>query len=303
MKGCFLWGEGSDGMAYPTDPDQLKNECVSWASDINALSPWTPGTFLPDTPAERCWTSGQAQKKAQLILTGPCKSSMDLAWQFISKKSLLEWGSLLASRQWNGRGQLGRMWMSPAGNIYSATRLPTPSKAWDDLLPLVLGYCLVKSFAQINIKMALKWPNDLMMDNKKVGGILIERKEDMVVAGVGINLISSPEKTQLRNHMLIEAASLRDFGYEFTPFCLWQNLVGRCRDIFRQILRTQTPAQFILDAHAHLAFKDTGVRVIDRENKTWDATPIGLAENGGLKLLKNNEITIIQTGSICPLIQ
>ncbi|MBA3012226.1 MAG: biotin--[acetyl-CoA-carboxylase] ligase [Desulfobacula sp.] len=303
MKGYFLWGEGSDGMAYPTDPDQLKNESVSWASDMDALAPWTPSTFLADTPAEKCWVSGEAQKEGQLIITGPCKSSMDLAWHFISKKILLEWGSLLASSQWNGRGQLGRMWMSPVGNIYSATRLPTPSQAWDDLLPLILGYCLVKSFAQINIKMALKWPNDLVINHKKVGGILIERKEDMVVAGVGLNLVSSPEKTQLRNHTLIKAASLRDFGYDFTPLGLWQDLQDRCRNIFNQTLQTKTPSQFILDIHGHLAFTDTRVRVIDRENKTWDATPIGLAETGGLKLLKNNEIKIIQTGSICPLIQ
>lgn len=299
MKGHFLWREGSGGMAYPTDPDQIRNTSSSWALDIDALAPWTT-SFIPHEPESRFWVSGADKKTDQLIITGPCSSSMDLAWHFISKKILTEWGSILALSQWNGRGQLGRMWVSPVGNIYSATQFLSPPKPWHNLLPLMVGFSLLRSFAQININLMLKWPNDLVMDNKKVGGVLIERKEERVVVGVGINLISNPGKEQLRNHNVIPAASLKDFGFDFTPFGLWKNLIGRCRDSFKDILETKTPSEFITLLHEYLAFKDKVVNFTDHENKTCKAIVMGLDETGGLKLLINNEIKIVQSGSICP---
>jgi len=176
MKGNFLWREGSSGMAHPIDPDQLRKASSSWALDIDDLAPWTSMSFIPDEPESRFWVSEADKKKEQLIITGPCNSSMDVAWHFISKKILVEWGSILALSQWNGRGQLGRMWLSPVGNIYSAIRFPSPPQPWHNLLPLIMGYSLLKSFAQIDINMMLKWPNDLVVDNKKVGGDFDRKK-------------------------------------------------------------------------------------------------------------------------------
>ena len=299
MKGNFLWKKGSGGMAYPMDPDQLIKASSSWALDIDALAPWTTMSFT-DEPENQFWVSGADKKTDQLIITGPCSSSMDIAWHFISKKILMEWGSILSLSQWNGRGQLGRMWVSPVGNIYSAVQIPSPPQPWHNLLPLIVGFSLLQSFAQIDINMMLKWPNDLVMDNKKVGGVLIERKEDMVVVGVGLNLISNPVKEQLRNHNVIAAASLKDFGFNFTPFGLWKNLIGRCRDNFKEIIETKTPSEFVTLIHEYLAFKDNMVNFTDHENKTCKAIVMGLAETGGLKLLINNKIKIVQSGYICP---
>lgn len=301
MKRGIIWGTGFNGMSYPVDPDQLGNASPSWAQDIKALAPWALAPFVPDETESRSWISGEGQKEAPLILTGPCSSAMDVAWHFISKNVLPEWGSVLALNQWNGRGQLGRMWLSPAGNFYYAARFPSPSGSWGNLLPLIVGYSLAKSFARIHIHTDIKWPNDLVIENKKVGGILIEKKEDMVVVGVGINLVSSPGKEELRHDNVIPSAALQDFGYDFTPLGLWQNLMAPCRKIFEEIVRTDIPSGLITKLHEHLAFKDDRVNITDRDNKVFIATIMGLAEDGGLKLLVNNEIKVIQSGSICPL--
>ena len=121
------------------------------------------------------------------------------------------------------------------------------------------------------------------------------------MVGVGLNLISNPVKEQLRNHNVIPAASLKDFGFNFTPFGLWKNLRGRCRDNFKEIIETKTLSEFVTLIHEYLAFKGNMVIFTDHENKTCEAIVIGLTETGGLKLLINNEIKIIQSGSICPL--
>ncbi|MDY0375368.1 MAG: biotin--[acetyl-CoA-carboxylase] ligase [Desulfobacterium sp.] len=233
-------------------------------------------------------------------VTGSCSSAMDVAWQFIAKKSLPEWGSVLALNQWCGRGQLGRSWLSPGGNIYSATRFPLPPPPWENLLSLIVGYSLAKSFAGLNVQMTIKWPNDLILGGKKVGGILTEIKGDSAVVGVGINLLSSPGRELLPTPRVIPAASLMDFGYEFTPLDLWQDLLGQCRDDFTRIVETKIPSGFITEIHDYLAFKNENVHLTDRENKTSTAILMGVAENGGLKLLMNDKIQIIQSGSISP---
>lgn len=149
--------------------------------------------------------------------------------------------------------------------------------------------------------MTIKWPNDLILGTKKVGGILIEIKGASALVGVGINLLSSPGEGLLRNSHVIPAAALIDFGHKFTPLDLWQHLLGEFRDDFTRIVETKKPSGFILEIHDYLAFKNEKVLLTDRDNKTTIAILTGIAENGGMKLLINNKIKIVQSGSICPV--
>jgi len=102
---------------------------------------------------------------------------------------------LRADRQTGGRGRSGRTWVSPPGNLYASTivRLqagdpPAPT------LALVAGLALfeaVRPCAGEGVR--LKWPNDLHAGNRKLGGILLERGDDVVVVGIGLNLAHHPD--------------------------------------------------------------------------------------------------------------
>lgn len=102
---------------------------------------------------------------------------------------------LRAERQHSGRGRMGRMWQSPAGNLHAST-IVRPAAAD----PPVPGLALVAGVAFQEVADAyaraahlqLKWPNDLMAGAAKVGGILLERADDAVVIGFGLNLTHSP---------------------------------------------------------------------------------------------------------------
>lgn len=102
----------------------------------------------------------------------------------------------LAERQTAGRGRRGRNWFSPfGGNLYL-------SLGWSfnagvstlEGLSLAVGVALARTLEQLGIEGALlKWPNDLLIDQGKVAGILIETVGDMdshcqVVIGVGVNV-------------------------------------------------------------------------------------------------------------------
>lgn len=109
---------------------------------------------------------------------------------------------LLAEYQTAGRGRLGRRWLAPPGGSicvsigWSFPELPPDLAA----LGLAVGVCALRALrrhvagARPQSALALKWPNDLILDDGKLGGILIEMRAESagpayVVIGIGINLL------------------------------------------------------------------------------------------------------------------
>ncbi len=109
---------------------------------------------------------------------------------------------ILADRQTAGRGRSGRAWASQAGNLFAsylaALQCP-PAKAGQ--LSLVAGVAAIDAIARAGKipGLRLKWPNDVLIDAAKVGGILIESSAPapqggiVAVVGIGLNLVSAPE--------------------------------------------------------------------------------------------------------------
>lgn len=102
---------------------------------------------------------------------------------------------LRAERQTAGRGRQGRAWASPAGNLYASTivrlRPADPPAATLALVAAVAVEEAVRLF--LDDEPALKWPNDLLLGGAKLAGILLERADDAVVIGVGVNLAHHPQ--------------------------------------------------------------------------------------------------------------
>jgi BirA family biotin operon repressor/biotin-[acetyl-CoA-carboxylase] ligase len=103
---------------------------------------------------------------------------------------------LIAEHQTAGRGRLGREWTAPArsGLAFSMLLRPVgvPAKSWT-LLPLLVGVGAASAVSRVaDLEVTLKWPNDLMIGDRKLGGILAERVDapsgPAVVVGVGLNV-------------------------------------------------------------------------------------------------------------------
>jgi BirA family biotin operon repressor/biotin-[acetyl-CoA-carboxylase] ligase len=98
----------------------------------------------------------------------------------------------LAEQQSKGRGRLHRAWHSPIGqNIYCSI-LWTWEKAIKDLsgLSLAIGVIIAEALKELGVgNIKLKWPNDLLINNKKVGGILIELSANKIIIGFGLNIL------------------------------------------------------------------------------------------------------------------
>ncbi len=101
----------------------------------------------------------------------------------------------LAEHQTAGRGRRGRQWHSPfAQNLYLSLRMDF--SRWPDKLPalgLVVAVALCQRLNAQGIPLQLKWPNDLYLGGRKIGGLLIEQRGEMhgagtLIVGLGLNV-------------------------------------------------------------------------------------------------------------------
>ena len=112
--------------------------------------------------------------------------------------ALGEGAVVFAEEQTAGRGRRGRTWFSPPGSGLYVSVVLAPSRSADPrrattLLTLAAGVALAEAIErQTNLSIDLKWPNDLYIRNKKIGGILAElhrdRRRSVLVLGYGINV-------------------------------------------------------------------------------------------------------------------
>ena len=90
-----------------------------------------------------------------------------------------------------GRGRLGRAWIAPAGSSVLASVALRPAVPTANLpeLSVVAGRACAAAIAELTgLEPRVKWPNDVLVDGRKVAGILAEAREGRVVLGIGINV-------------------------------------------------------------------------------------------------------------------
>jgi BirA family biotin operon repressor/biotin-[acetyl-CoA-carboxylase] ligase len=109
-----------------------------------------------------------------------------------------DWSVLLADRQTRGRGRQGRVWASPADNLYFSLLLrpPLSPAAWG-VLPLAAGLAVFEAASEQGVPAQLKWPNDVLVRGRKLAGILVEATSgpdglEQAIVGVGLNANVAP---------------------------------------------------------------------------------------------------------------
>jgi BirA family transcriptional regulator, biotin operon repressor / biotin---[acetyl-CoA-carboxylase] ligase len=129
----------------------------------------------------------------QKVLVFPSLSStMDIARQE-ALNNAPEGTAIIAERQTAGRGRLKRTWQTPEGNIAVSVILYPPREHLHSLIMLASLAVLNSLQSVTKLKCRLKWPNDVLINDKKVCGILIETKTqvdklDYAIFGIGINV-------------------------------------------------------------------------------------------------------------------
>jgi len=135
-------------------------------------------------------------------------STMNLA-----RDHLVHGNVIQAGEQTGGRGRRGNQWSSPSGNLYQSIILkPKVDKQYWGQLSFVIAVALGQACKNIGIETyQLKWPNDVLIDDKKLAGILIEVQSDVVIIGTGINIKVCPDdKCKIHDFNDISVNEFRD---------------------------------------------------------------------------------------------
>jgi BirA family biotin operon repressor/biotin-[acetyl-CoA-carboxylase] ligase len=130
---------------------------------------------------------------------------------------------VVAKGQTAGRGRRGRTWVSEPGNLYASLLLsdPSPPDRFPELsfvAALALHDAVTARVPGLAGRVALKWPNDLLIDRNKFAGILVEGEGTTVVIGIGVNCAHHPPGTE---H---PATDLAAAGVRATPDSLFPPL-------------------------------------------------------------------------------
>ncbi|MGH7969138.1 MAG: biotin--[acetyl-CoA-carboxylase] ligase [Limisphaerales bacterium] len=110
--------------------------------------------------------------------------------------SLPVWSAVRADTQTKGRGRFERDWVSDEGGLWLSAVLPVGANLnARRFLPVATGLAVCEALASLGARgLRLRWPNDVMVGNRKLCGLLLDQfAPDRVVAGIGINVANHPE--------------------------------------------------------------------------------------------------------------
>lgn len=212
----------------------------------------------------------------------------------LADRTAVEGDWLIAARQSGGRGRQGRQWQSPAGNFYGSTLVRLlPGDPQPHTLALIAGLALIDALdhAAPGVPCSLKWPNDVMRGQAKLAGILLERADDRVVAGFGVNLAVAPDLPDRPTASLSDVANL-------TPHTIAPLLAGS----FARLLsawRMAEPSTLAASWEARAHPRGTPVRVHGGGGETRTGTFDGLESDGAMRLRRaDGSVEIVHAGDI-----
>lgn len=208
---------------------------------------------------------------------------------------------VVADEQTAGRGRSGRRWFTPAGAALAFSLVLRPSAHQAKHAARIAGLgaiALVEACAGLGLKSAIKWPNDILLAGRKVGGVLVEsvwngNTLEASILGIGVNVLegSVPPASELS----YPATSIEaELGHRVERFDL-------LRDILRLLSgwRTRLDSdEFIWAWEAALAFRGHEVIVTDGEKVSLKGVLLGLELDGSARLGTDRGIAVVRWGEV-----
>ncbi|WP_128103386.1 biotin--[acetyl-CoA-carboxylase] ligase [Paenibacillus sp. DCT19] len=136
----------------------------------------------------------------------------------IEAKRLIQSGkspgfAVMSQNQTAGKGQYGRVWQTPSGNLALTTVWPlSANPALRPTIALMAGLAIhnvIEPYLTANQRLQIKWPNDILINGAKLSGTLVEADQSAIYIGIGINMAYRPEHVPYSTICLSEFAEVR----------------------------------------------------------------------------------------------
>jgi len=230
-----------------------------------------------------------------------CSSTNDLA-KALAEEGAEEGTVVLAEEQTKGRGTKGRSWHSPRGQGLYASVILRPKQTDISLLPLLAGVACAEAIRRAaGLDVSLKWPNDIVWRNKKLGGILCESGflgNAVVYAVLGLGLNVSQKKRDFPEELRPSATSLRLILHKEVDrgrleLSLWQALNSWYK-LFRQGRIAE-----VIQAFESIFIVPIGKVVnIKKENESYSGIFLGIDSQGRLRLRQDGHELLLSLAEI-----
>lgn len=212
---------------------------------------------------------------------------------------------VVADKQESGKGRRGRSWVSPSGTGIFMTLMIKPDINPNNasMLTLVAALAVAKAITSVTGEEAMiKWPNDIVVNGKKVCGILTEMNAQFdyinhIVVGIGINVHneSFPEEiSQMASSLMIEAG-----GKRFHRAQIIAETMSYFEQYYDTFLKTQDLSALVSEYDKLLVNRNKSVRVLDPK-EPFDGKAMGITPKGELivdtwesrKLVSSGEVSV-----------
>ena len=206
---------------------------------------------------------------------------------------------VVAREQTAGRGRHGRTWVSEkdAGLYFSIVLRPTLETRLLPLLTLAAGIAVHDTIAAFDLKPDIKWVNDVLVEEKKIAGILAETTDTAdglaVIVGIGINL----KKSNFPPEIVDTATSIeQNTSQSISREQLVQRLT---EDLSTWLTKAKDPVELIEEWSRRSTYaRGKRVTVATGSEVIFGVTD-GLEPNGALRVIKeDNAVTIVQAGDV-----
>lgn len=212
---------------------------------------------------------------------------------------------IIAEEQTNGRGRLGREWISPMGKGIWMTIMLKPRIKPEQAaqITLIAAFAVAKGIKNIcNIDTMIKWPNDVVVNGKKVCGILTEMGAEIdrinyLIVGIGIN--ANTDELDFLNSGLNVATSLKiQKGEEINRKLLISDIIKKFEELYMSFILRESIEHIINDYKKVSATLGKEVRLLTREGE-FRGIALDINNRGYLIVqMDNGEIKEISSGEV-----
>jgi len=217
-----------------------------------------------------------------------------------SKKLPLEL-LVLCDQQTAGHGQQGRSWLASDKSLTFSWCIAESDVQESNrlILPMIAGICVCNALKSIGVSdMKLKWPNDVLLENRKVCGILVEKlfveTENVFVVGVGINVNQNEEALgEMKMESRFKPGSVRmATGHVIDPQPLLETVL--------QQLQVSVGASIDLVDHAsgQIAFLNQSVEFARPNGELVSGVLHGIDSNGHIQIQTGSDVITFTSGQI-----
>ncbi len=216
--------------------------------------------------------------------------------------------TVVADRQTAGRGRRGRSWESPAGRSIYFTSIVRPAFVPDkaSMITLVMALSVAEAIQEVTgLPTGIKWPNDIVVNGKKVVGILTEmsmtpemNEIQFLVAGVGVN-VNQESLEEFPEELRGTATSLKiESGRQFDRAALLAEILARFEESYETFERTVDLSGLRARYESRRVGRNAVVRVLDPAGE-YTGISRGITETGELIVEKESgERTLVYAGEV-----